>query len=82
MGLFLLKCNELGNFIWVKNICSNPQGILPAIVCDQNENIYISESFSKSVDFDPSASTFNLTSTGSSNAFISKIDKNGNFNAG
>jgi hypothetical protein len=49
------------------------------IIDRQGNNIYITGYFSATVDFDPGPLTFNLTSAGSSDIFISKLDSGGNF---
>ena len=41
--------------------------------------IYTTGFFSATVDFDPGAGVFNLTSAGSGDIFISKLDASGNF---
>jgi autotransporter-associated beta strand protein len=41
--------------------------------------IYTTGLFSGTVDFDPGAGTFNLTSAGNADIFISKLDDSGNF---
>ena len=79
LGLYLLKMNNNFDFGWVKFIGQQPQGILPSVVCDNLNNIYFSESFSGSGDFNPSSSSNILTSMGSSNAFITKLKKTGDF---
>ncbi|HOZ31121.1 MAG TPA: SBBP repeat-containing protein, partial [Bacteroidales bacterium] len=50
-----------------------------SISTDALGNIYITGSFSGTADFDPSASTYNLTSAGSGDIFIQKLDASGNF---
>jgi len=46
---------------------------------DANGNVYLTGYFSGTTDFDPSASTFELTSNGEEDIFIQKLDPNGNF---
>ena len=50
-----------------------------AIAVDQSGNVYTSGVFFGTADFDPGAGTFNMTSNGSVDIFISKLDMNGNF---
>ena len=44
---------------------------------DANGNVYAIGTFEGTVDFDPGAGIFNLTSAGSSDVFISKLDGKG-----
>src|SRR5678815_2668631 len=49
------------------------------LVLDASRNVYITGDFSGTVDFDPGVGTYELTSAGDYNIFISKLDTNGNF---
>ena len=84
---FLLKLNTNAGFIWAK---STTRGIAPPLGSDNTVlglavdglgNIFTTGSFGSSgtVDFDPSASNFNLTTAGLTDGYISKLDANGNF---
>ncbi len=46
---------------------------------DQQGNIFTIGEFSNMVDFDPGPNIFNLTSNGSKDLYIQKLDSNGNF---
>jgi hypothetical protein len=50
-----------------------------AIAVDNADNVYIAGSFAHTVDFDPGAGTYNLTSVGGQDIFVSKLDSSGNF---
>lgn len=52
-----------------------------AIALDQDRNIYTAGSFSGNVDFDPGPGTFSMISSGGMyfNAYVSKVDAQGNF---
>ncbi len=76
-NMFILKLDAAGNFIWAKIGGSNNQCQASSITTDAVGNIYTSGSFAGSVDFDPGAGVFNLTSNGSVDAFIQKLDSNG-----
>jgi hypothetical protein len=48
-----------------------------SIVTDQAQNIYVTGSFALTVDFDPTANSNNLTSSGQSDIFVAKYSPNG-----
>jgi hypothetical protein len=50
-----------------------------SIAVDGSGNVYTTGYFQETVDFDPGAGTSNLTSAGSWDIFISKLDAAGNF---
>ncbi len=76
--LFLLKLDSGGNFIWAKQIDAfDARG--ESLVLDNQGNIYYTGSYSGTADFDLGTGTFNLSSNGGYDAFISKIDTAGNF---
>ena len=50
-----------------------------SIAVDSNGNIYSSGLFNGVADFNPGAGTESLTSLGSLDAFVSKLDSSGNF---
>lgn len=76
---FISKLDASGNFLWAKQI----GGILPdggsSIAIDASGNLYITGEFDGTVDFDPNAGTYSLTSLGVSDIFILKLDAQGNF---
>jgi hypothetical protein len=75
--IFILKLDASGNFIWVKQIGGSGVDDLNALTVDATGNIYTVGTFNGTCDFDPSASTFNLSSNGARDIFVSKIDNNG-----
>jgi hypothetical protein len=50
-----------------------------AIVTDDSGNVYTAGMFVNSADFDPGPGSFTLTSAGSGDIYISKLDRNGAF---
>ena len=50
-----------------------------SIAVDSSGNVYTTGYFEGTVDFNPRAGTFNLTSAGGSDIFVSKLDSSGNF---
>lgn len=76
-GLFISKLDNLGNFIWAKGLGPSIYGY--SISLDDSGNVYTTGRFGWTADFDPGPGTFNLTSAGMGDIFISKLDSSGNF---
>jgi len=76
---YILKLDSNGNFLWAKQIGGTGYDYDYSITIDANGNIYSTGFFQNTVDFDPGASVFNLTSNGAYDIFIQKLDLNGNF---
>lgn len=77
--IFISKLDGSGNFIWGKNIGSNLNDQGFGIAVDDSFNVYTSGMFQGTGDFDPNGGIYNLTSVGSSDVFISKLNSNGDF---
>lgn len=75
-GLQLVKAQD---FEWAKNIGSSSNDYAESIAVDNLGNVYTTGYFQGTADFDPSTNVFNLTSAGSYDIFISKLDASGNF---
>jgi len=79
---FISKLDSSGNYVWAKIISGSGGGVSLygyGIALDSSNNIYTTGFFSGTADFDPGAGTANLTSAGSWDIFISKLDFLGNF---
>ena len=68
-----------GNFVWAKSMggASTDQGL--DIAVDGSGSVYTTGAFQGTMDFDPGPGTFNLTSNGNEDVFVSKLDSNGDF---
>jgi len=85
--IFILKMDNDGNFIWVKQIAAggaSQEHEYHDLAVDASGNAYITSYFKGTVDFDPGAGTFNLLSDVSQNPayvdiFVLKLDTNGDF---
>ncbi len=76
---FVLRLNASGDLLWVKQF-SGPQTVAASsIALDASNNIVTSGYFAGQVDFNPDNAIVYLTSAGSYDIYISKIDQNGNF---
>jgi len=77
--VFILKMDDLGNFIWAKSMGGNSYAYANSIAVDGSGNIYTTGVFQDTVDFDPGVGTSNLISVGDQDVFVQKIDVSGNF---
>lgn len=77
--IFISKLDTDGNFIWAKQMGGTNENFGNDISLDNFGNIYTTGTFTGTADFDPGTGVFNLTSNGSSDIFISKLDSGGNF---
>lgn len=77
---FVAKLDSSGNLIWAALTGTGDIHFAEDVAVDQSGNIFTSGYFYRTVDFDPSTATFNLTAQGSTvDGFISKLDPDGNF---
>ncbi len=80
--IFISKLDANGNFVWARSMGSTGNDYADygrSIAIDAVGNVYTSGRFQNTVDFDPGAGIYNLTSAGDDDVFISKLDANGNF---
>jgi len=78
-NIFISKLDASGNFVWAKKLGGPSNNRGNSIAVDASGNVYTTGYFRGTVDFDPGSGTFNLTSAGNSDIFISKLDASGNF---
>jgi hypothetical protein len=71
--IFISKLNSDGTFAWAKNLGGSSGDRGQGIAVDSGGNVYTTGNFEGKADFDPGAGTFNLTSAGSLDIFISKL---------
>jgi gliding motility-associated-like protein len=77
--IYVSKIDPLGNFIWAKSFGSSIADYVYGITLDANNNVLVTGTFRNTCDFDPGASSFNITSNGVADFFISKFDASGTF---
>jgi len=78
--IYLLKMTNDGDFVWAKSMGGSGYDEGFSLSVSSTDDVYVTGFFVNTVDFDPSAATFNLTATGSNDdIFVSKFDSNGNF---
>ena len=85
--MYILKLDSNGNYIWDKQF-NNPANTsydldtIQSMKVDASGNVYATGGYNGTVDFDPSAGVYNLTSVAtylSTEIFILKLDNLGNF---
>lgn len=77
--IFILKLDSTGAFGWVKQIGGTGADDGNAITTDSSGNVYVGGRFYSTIDFDPGAGTTNLTAGSASDAFVLKLDSNGDY---
>ncbi|MGF2412513.1 MAG: LamG-like jellyroll fold domain-containing protein, partial [Ferruginibacter sp.] len=77
--IFVSKFDAAGNFVWARSMGGTNTEFGFGITVDASGNVYTTGYFLATADFDPGVGTFNLTSAGSADMFISKLNAAGNF---
>jgi len=72
---YLAKYTSTGALIWAKAFTNSSAGQSLAVA--SNGDVYITGLFQGTVDFDPSASTFNMTSLGGRDAYVARLSSSG-----
>ncbi|HKB45668.1 MAG TPA: gliding motility-associated C-terminal domain-containing protein, partial [Chitinophagaceae bacterium] len=77
--IYISKLDANGNFVWAKQLSGSSQSLSESIALDNSGNIFLTGYFRNSIDVDPGTATFNMTAAGELDAFLVKLDNNGNF---
>jgi hypothetical protein len=67
-----------GDFVWAKQMGGTSDDSGQGIAVDAAGKVYTTGYFRGTADFDPGPATFNLTSAGGFDIFVSKLDNAGN----
>ena len=76
--IFISKLDSAGNFIWAKSVGGTNLDENTDMVTDAYGNIYLTGYFMGISDFDPGLVVYNLTSAGSQDLFVLKLNALGN----
>ena len=85
LDAFILKLSANGNFIWAKSFGGAEDDVISDISTDSQGNIYSHGYYKDTVDFDPGpgiciyGAGYTVFDDPVHNAFIQKLDKDGNF---
>lgn len=78
--VFIVKLDSNGNYVWAKNTGGTDYVSGSSIAVDTFGNVYTAGSYVGTVDFDPGAGVFYLTTDSTNkNMFVLKLDSLGNF---
>lgn len=77
--VFISKLDAAGNFLWAKQLGGANYDYANSVAIDASGNVYTTGYFQGTGDFDPGTGVVNLTSNGSADIFITKLDAGGNF---
>ena len=77
--IFVQELDGNGNTLWVRAYGGNDTDQANAVASDSSGNVYISGSFSTSVNFDPGATNTSLNAGGYEDAFLLKVSGLGQF---
>jgi hypothetical protein len=76
--VFLVKLNgDSGSLAWCKAFGGDGDQEGTDVFVDSNDFIYVTGTFSQSIDFGPDAASHKLTSTGGQNIFVAKLNPAG-----
>lgn len=77
--IYVKKTDADGNLIWAKSLGSTTDDVANGIATDILGQVYLSGYFSGTMDADPGTGVNNLTTVGSNDIFVIKLDVNGDF---
>ncbi len=77
--VFVAKWDAQGNFLWNKQLGGTGRSFCYGMTLSPTGNIFLTGHFQAIMDFDPGVGVYNIPAVGSFDAFIAKLDRNGNF---
>ena len=77
--VFVCKLDPNGNFLWAKKFGNNYSETCPSMKIDSQDNLILLGTYETTMDIDPGTGVHNLESSGSSDIFVLKLSKDGNF---
>jgi len=77
--VFISLLDSTGNFLWAKQLLGILNDYGGSITLDNEGNLIVTGIFQGTIDLDPNAGVYLLTASGNIDAFILKLDNQGNF---
>ncbi len=74
---YISKLDASGNFVWAIRVGGTGNDYFSSMAIDGSGNLNIAGDFNGTVDFDPGAGTYNLSSQGGSDVFVARYDASG-----
>jgi hypothetical protein len=71
---YVWKLDTSGGLVWARQVGGSSSDVGNSVTVDASNNLYVAGNFQGTADFDPSADTANLTSSGTSDGFVWKLD--------
>ena len=75
--IFVSKLDSSGYFVWAKSMGGTGSDRGYGIAVDSAANVHTTGYFWETIDFDLGTGTYNLTSAGSADIFVSKLERGG-----
>ena len=76
---FLIKLNNTGGYIWSGRVGGTVVDNSTNVLVGADGGVYVTGSFYGTADFDPTTGTSNLTSSGTNDGFVYKVNTDGTF---
>ncbi|MCC6488501.1 MAG: DUF5011 domain-containing protein, partial [Candidatus Hydrogenedentes bacterium] len=79
-AVFISKLSGSGEYIWARELeVVDGVGQAVSLATDRDGNVLTAGWFQGTIDFDPGTNAFSLTTVGSRDIFVSKLDSSGSF---
>lgn len=75
--IFTQKLESNGDFVWVSTIEGTTDNTPSALAVAPDGSVFVTGSFTGTADFDPSANSMDIPTTGLADGFLQKLDNNG-----